>query len=95
MVSRWEDVRTFDDIILSNERKMITELESESKRKCPALKKEGNYFYYCGLNLQEIKDKKPSPSNPIYLRCVSVGELSLHCMKDFEACCFYSGKISV
>ncbi len=93
----WEEVETFDDIVLPGERDIINELESTLKGRCPSLKKEDNYFYYCGLKLPEIEDKKedkkPSPISPIYQRKVDVGELSLYCMKNFEDCCFYCGKL--
>ncbi|OYT37838.1 hypothetical protein B6U82_01025 [Candidatus Pacearchaeota archaeon ex4484_31] len=89
----WDDIKKFDDIILPEEKKIISELEKRLKKKCPYLRKEGKYFYYCGLNLPEQIDKKPSPSNPIYQRHVDLATLQLHCMDNFETCCLYSGKL--
>ncbi len=89
----WQDIERFDDIIQLEERKIISELEKESKAKCLYLRKEGEFFYYCGLNLPQLKDKKPSPSNPIYQKHVSIIEMQLHCMDNFKTCCFYSGKL--
>ena len=89
----WDDIRSFDDIISSEERKIISELERILRAKCPYLQREGESFYYCGLNLSEVKDKKPAPFNPIYQRRVGLAEMQLHCMDSFETCCFYSGKL--
>ncbi len=90
----WEEVKTFDDIVLPFERKAVKDLETELKKRCPHIKKEGDYFYYCGFKFSDkVKDKKPSPDNPIYQRHVSIPEVSLYCMNNFEECCFYSGKI--
>lgn len=92
-IKNWEDVKTFDDIIMENERKIISELEIKSKRRCPYLRKEGKYFYYCGFDLQEIRDKKPEPFNQIYQRHLHVIEMQLHCMGSFYTCFVYSGEL--
>jgi len=89
----WDDIRSFDDIISSEERKIISELERRLRAKCPYLQREGEFFYYCGLNLLEVKDKKPSPLSPIYQRHIGLAEMQLYCMDRFEKCCFYSGKL--
>ena len=89
----WEDIKTYDDIISDGERKIISELEKKLKSKCPYLRKEGKYFYYCGLDLPEIEDKKPDPFNPIYMRHVDCISLQLYCMSNFELCYVYLGKL--
>jgi len=91
----WDEIKNFDDIILTKERKLISELETELKARCSYLRKEGKFFYYCGLNLPEIKDKKLTPLNPIYKRHVSLYEIQLHCMGNFKTCCYYSGKLKM
>ena len=90
-IKTWDEIKTFDDIISPKEKEILSELEI--KTKCHCLKKEGKFFYYCDLNLPEIKDRTPSPSNPIYHRHISLAELQLHCFNDFKTCCFYSGKL--
>ena len=93
----WEEINTFDDIILESEREIISDLEKEIKDKdietCPHLKKEGKFFYYCGFDLSEVKDKKPSCNNPIYKRKIDLICLQLHCLDNYKGCCIYSGKL--
>ena len=91
----WDEIKSFDEIILEGERKTISKIEKELKVRCPYLRKEGEFFYYCGLNLPEVKDKKPEPFNPIVERHVDYLELQLHCMDNFETCCYFSGKIKI
>jgi hypothetical protein len=93
MAKTWEDVRTFDDIVLEEEREILSEVEKEAKSRCPCLERQDKFFYYCGKNLSGIKDKTPSPVNPIYLRKVGLAELQIYCMGNFENCCIYSGKL--
>ena len=89
----WDDIETFDDIVSPAEKEIISRLEAGLSSKCPHLQKEGDFFYYCGLKISEVKDRKPEYSSPIYQRHVGVAELQLHCMSDFEACCFQSGQL--
>ncbi len=93
MKKTWANIKTFDDIILPEERIIISNLEKYLEIKCPCLKKQEEFFYYCGLNNPATNNMKPAPFNPIYQRHVGLIELQLYCMKDFETCCFYSGKI--
>ena len=55
-MSTWDEVRTFDDIIRPKEREIISDLEEELRTKCPHLRREGEFFYYCALNMPEVKD---------------------------------------
>lgn len=89
----WENIKNFDDIVIKEERKEIKDIEKNIKNKCPDLKKEGCFFYYCGKSLPEIADKIPSLQSPIYKRKLSLAELSLHCLSDYKSCCFYSSKL--
>lgn len=89
----WKEIKSFDDIILKEEREIILELKKKSKLKCPHLQIEGEFFHYCGLNLPKQKDRKPAQSNPIYQRNVSLVEMQLYCGSSFEGCCFYSNKL--
>ncbi len=83
----WEDIKTFDDIILEEDRKIIKNLKNEAGMKCRNLKKIGNFFYYCAHGLGGIKYYKPSPVSPIYKRHVGVAQLQLYCMSDWNKNC--------
>jgi hypothetical protein len=90
----WEDIKDFDDIIMQEEKEIISRLEKESNFVCPHLKKEGNYFYYCGLNMPDEVDKKPSPTNQIYSRHVDLAGLQLFCRcENFNKCSYFSGEL--
>ena len=89
----WEDLKSFDEIITPEMRKIIKKVESECKEKCPYLRKDGKFFYYCGIKLPEVKDKSIEPFNPIYQRYTDLALLQLHCMDNFKACCYFSGKL--
>lgn len=89
----WEEIRSFDEIIEPEKRKMITDLEAESDQRCPFLKKDGKFFYYCGRDMTSKPSKKLGPFNPIYTRHVDVVTLGMHCMINFDACCVYKGTI--
>ncbi|MFH0949158.1 MAG: hypothetical protein V1802_01595 [Candidatus Aenigmatarchaeota archaeon] len=92
MLKTWDDVKTFDDIILPRTRKLILSLERESKPKCPYLRKEGNFFYYCGANIPEIKSKEPEPFHPIYQNHIDTARMQLFCMDGFKKCGSYTEK---
>jgi hypothetical protein len=83
----WDDVKTFDDIPSPKEKNIITNLEKENRPKCPYLKKEGNFWYYCGLGFDKEVDKNPSYSNPVYQRHTGVAELQIWCLGDYGNCC--------
>ena len=89
----WEEIKTFDDIVSMGERLIIKEMEWVQKVRCPHLKIEGEFFYYCGFNLHEPLDKKLDANNTVYQRHVCASEISLWCMKDYKYCCTYTGKL--
>jgi len=89
----WDDIKVFDDIIDSREVEINLELEKDSKRKCPHLSKEGNFFYYCSKGIEQPVDKSIGPFSPVYQRHAGAMVLSMYCLKDFETCCFYRGDL--
>lgn len=84
----WNKVRKWDDIFSEDEKEKISELEKESKNRCPHLKKEGNFFHYCiiGLSKSEIEDKRIRPYSRIYGRQCNIDYLCRYCMNDFKSC---------
>ncbi len=86
----WEDIKTFDDIVLSRERDIISGLEQRLGQKCPHLQKKGKFFYYCGYGLESIEPLRPSPFNVVYQKHQGVAELQLFCMGCFDKCDSYS-----
>ncbi len=92
-IKTWEDIKSFDDIILEEERRIIKEMENRNSSKCPDLMKKGNFFYYCAHNFEGIMSDIFSHFNPIYLRHVCIAELQIDCMSDYKKCCFYQNKI--
>ncbi len=94
----WSDINYFDDIVQQKERDIISKLEAESGNRCPYLRKEGAWFYYCGIGAspdeaESWRKEEISPDNPIYQRHVSVVEMELYCMDRFENCGYYSGSL--
>jgi len=83
----WDDIKTFDDIPSPEEKKIIKDLEAQGGKKCPYLKKEGNFWYFCGAKTPEKIDKMPSPSNPVYQKHIGVAELQIWCLSSYENCC--------
>lgn len=75
-IKTWDEIKKFDDLIPQKSKEIISELEI--KTKCPCLRKEGKFFYYCGFNLPIIRCKKPTPFNPVYQTHVGLAELQLH-----------------
>lgn len=88
----WNNIKKFDDIVTKQERKIISDLgkhiKKEDIRVCPHLRKEGKFFYYCGLNIEDV-DKKPSPTNPTYQAHVPLIEMQLFCMDNFRGCIYF------
>ena len=93
MAVTWETIKFFDDIISQPEREIILDTEKHAESRCRYLCKDGKLFFYCGLNIPDVKDRTPSPANPLYTRHVDVATLQLHCLDNFETCCHYSGKL--
>ncbi len=90
----WDEIKTPDDlneILGPEEKKIIKELEIENSKKCPYLRKIGEFWYFCGYKLkdEELEGEEIGPFHPIFQRACSIAQLSLHCLGDFESCCVY------
>ena len=82
-----EEIQSFDNTLSSDEKDMIRKIESESKIRCPALRKKGQLFYYCGMSFPEEKDGVSF--NSVYQRHRDTTKLQLLCMGNYgECCCF-------
>ncbi len=86
-----EKPKNFDELVTEEEREIIRELEASMTRVCPYLRKEENFFYYCkaGLDCEQLEKKEPIVSSAIYEKRLSIQELQLFCMNNFENCLFY------
>lgn len=97
MPKTWKNVKTFDDTVIKEERKMISNLEKEAKARrtelCPFVKKIGKFFYYCAKDLKEEVSNEPSPRNPVYQRKISVADLHWWCLGDYNKCSFCIGEL--
>ena len=89
----WEELKSFDEIITPEMREIIRKVESECAARCPNLRKDGEFFYYCGLDMPEVKENRMEPFNPVYQRHTDLALLQLHCMGNYKTCCYFSGKI--
>lgn len=95
----WEDLKSADELFSDAERGLIRELEMKRKTQepagCPHLRKEGGYFYYCGIQAGDVK-LELTPTNPVMRSRQSPSELQIWCMNkgNYENCIFYrqSGK---
>lgn len=88
----WKNIKDWDEIVLEEDKPVILGLEKELKDRCPHLRKEGDFFCYCGLNIPKLENKKPTPLSPIYRGHCSTLDLQVHCMKNFEICSYYLGR---
>ena len=80
-----------DDLIPENEREIISALERGSVNKCPYLKKEGKFFYYCGANIEEVLKKCQDVQGQIRLRKYrNIDNLIEYCADYFESCSLYN-----
>ena len=87
----WSEIRIYDEIIdmTPGLKNLIYEIETDAERKCPYLRKEGKYFYYCGVDVPEDVKKELSPVSPIFLKHTDHYSLQLYCMADYEKCIYY------
>lgn len=92
----WDDVKTWDDLVPSKEREIISGLDIEGNS-CPHLKRRGESFYYCDGKLRQIEDQKiaefserPTPASSQYWAAVDVTEIQLYCLdcKTADKCIF-------
>ena len=88
----WDDVERFDDVVIPENKRIISELEKTMETRCPHLRKIGDFFYYCSKKVSGEPDPKPSPNNPIYQNIIGVAELQLWCMDSYETCVNFTGK---
>ena len=92
-----KSIRTFDDLVLEQDRKQTAQLEQErqGRERCPHLSKKGNWFYYCGHNLEQgIKNKFSfNLAHPFVKRHCLIKELKIYCLGgDYKSCYLLGGK---
>jgi hypothetical protein len=83
-------IDAFDDCALF-QKDEVRKLEAEFPNKesyCPKLKKEGNYFYFCGIGVPENYPKLPRPDNPAFRNRVT-GHALEKCICNHESCRIY------
>ncbi|MBI4116789.1 hypothetical protein HY449_03540 [Candidatus Pacearchaeota archaeon] len=92
----WGDLESVDEIFSDAERELIGNLEKEApeRKRCPSLKKEGKFFYYCGLQAGDEAELELNPTNPVIRSRQSQNELQIWCMdeKNYQRCIFYIQK---
>lgn len=88
------EINTFDDCQIFLQKDEVTNLEAEFPVKesyCPLLRKEGRYFYFCGVGVGDYS-KIPRPDNPAFRNRVT-GEKLRKCIKNSKDCgCIYTGE---
>jgi len=54
--NRWEDAKCWDDLVITEERAVISEVREERKGQpqCPYLKTKGEYFCYCDARAKKL-----------------------------------------
>lgn len=94
-VSSWDDVESWDDVVIKEKKALFSELEEENrgKEKCPYLKKLDNYFYYCGARAKQLEGMgweftdKPEISSCQYNSQTDHFSMQLWCMQPEERHC--------
>jgi len=85
----WDDVKSFDDCVIKEEKYVISEIEKErqGQERCPYLGKKGKYFYFCKERLNHhlknksyTNDNTPSLGNAVYHSKIGHFELQLWCL---------------
>ena len=97
--SSWANVRTYDDVIIPEERALVYEVGQMNlgNPRCPFLKQKGKYFNYCELIIKEMKgighqtsaSGRPNPCDAVYLAHIDPGFWQLFCLQDksgYENC---------
>jgi len=92
MPKSWDELESYDEIIQPKERRIISELLRDSKKRCPHLRVDGKWFHYCGKDFPNVK-KQIDPFHPIYTRAADTLLLSMQCLNNFESCCTYRGTL--
>ncbi|MBR9677528.1 hypothetical protein GOV04_05280 [Candidatus Woesearchaeota archaeon] len=89
----WDDIESFDDIVLEAEREIIKELLESNPEVCPELMLGGQFFYFCGKDLiPPFDETNLEPSNPVYKRHQQVIFMQLYCMKDHKKCAYFNDR---
>ncbi len=83
---RWDDVETFDDLVVEGVGKFLEKLERNTPDRCPYLKKKGSGFFYCGRGVHDDQSDTPSLDHPAYLNQQHSAEIQLWCMGNYESC---------
>ena len=83
---RWDDVKTFDDLVVERVGEFLEELERNTPNRCQYLKKKTRGFFYCGRGVHNDLSNKPSPTHPAYLNQQHSAEIQLWCMGNYESC---------
>jgi hypothetical protein len=91
-VKAWEDVESWDDLVIKEEKAIISDLEAGCISTCPHLEKKDNYFYYCKAKAEAMDQEgfyaireKPVWNSAQYQSKVDHFELQLYCMNE-ERC---------
>lgn len=82
-----KEIKSLDNTLSESERIAISHIEKRAKKKCPELKKEEKFFYYCGKNFNGAKYQKRS----LYQKRVESIEIQFYCLDKFRNCGIYSG----
>jgi len=79
----WDDVSDWDDLVPLATREIISGLKIDGNS-CSALKREGEYFYYCENLANQLKDvgeftDKPGLNSLQYKAHMGTTDLQLYC----------------
>lgn len=86
----WDDVKTADDVVADEEKRLLEEGVIVAKSTCPFLSKFGEFFYACGKLIPEGEEFEPEPFNLVYRAKQGPLALQLYCWDRCEACDHYS-----
>jgi len=87
MVARsWDDVKTFDDLVIPEVGRFSNKVEREATDRCPHIKKKGEAFFYCGRGVHSDQSNQPSLTHPAYLNQQDTASLQLWCFGTYETC---------
>ncbi|MDD5192272.1 MAG: hypothetical protein PHH54_01135 [Candidatus Nanoarchaeia archaeon] len=88
----WDEVKTWDDVVIKEQKAVVSQLEEENKGKdrCPHLEKLDNYFYFCDKKAEELEKtgakftEKPKIFSCQYNSHVDHFSMQLWCMQPEE-----------
>lgn len=103
-VISWNDVKSWDDVVIKEKKALVSELEEENrgKERCPFLKKLDNYFYFCESKAKKLEGMgwkftdKPEISSCQYNSQTDHFSMQLWCMQSEERYkkCIYFGDLA-